>query len=859
MRSVTSALLSFLCLAPAAAFGAQSRRVPERAVHRPEKLQTEILARIDQIRLGDDLTSVLRVYPDASSSTIIPGIYEVKWGTGTVFSEQYFRFADGRLTSMHLSAGFAMDGGWEAPDRIVRWGGKAIGEMTRRWGNPLQASMVRVAEMESLPDTDIAVLVWRSSAGFVSAIFTPPSSIMKAAGRTRNPTGQFAVSITSSVASFSGVPSISSAAFDAGILTADYSTYLRKMKVTELPATSRLFPDFLRPIHLGIPMERLEKRVIEEDFLPRQSYSSYISDHPLFYEAVYSARMDRLLSVTLHPQGKKSSGPREAAEWCRRLLKRAPDGLIIALKNRVERRVYIWREKDASLLLEVSKDDWNVGILHPSLPLEVHYSNLENHPIRAKSEELREGWRKLTEDPLAPLMADLRSTDPRRRLRAVAAIGQSKDSRASKILEEAYQRETDRQVLSQIPFWIAQLRGPLSDGTIARLKERLGSQSRDDLQQAIWAASTLNAKSVLPLLQRIFRTSGVLGIRQSSADARVRLGDADIAGEFIELMRHPDQNSVSLGLYGVRTLMRTDFGHGAAVLSQEQKPEVIELLVGLIRGNQPGTWASNRMGAAEILKTLAPERLAPLAGPLATSSEVRERTLGVKILALSPKGALPLFLGFAADNDSGVRSSAVRGLAGLDEPEARAALIKLTQDSDQIVRGEAARALGKLRGLEIAAILERLSRDPEGHVRMSALQGWVSHDRPAAKDLLLERLRDSDARVRAAATSYIYGARDEQALSLLFEHFTSDLRRGLDSNTRNLFLGRLRQETDPKLADSFRRMLEDSDEIIFAAAVDWLGKYAPKSLVPELLSDAARLSGEKKRRLLEAVGRIERR
>lgn len=853
MRSVTSALLSLLCLVPAAAFGAKSSRISDDVG--AGTLQTEILTRIDHIRLGDDLASVLRTFPTASSSAVIPGMFEVNWGTGTVFSEQYFRFADGRLTSVTLSAGFAMDGGWEEADRVVRWGGKAIGEMSRRWGNPIQASMLRFGAMESLPEADVAWLVWRSSAGFISAIFTPPASIVKAAGRARNPTGQFSVSITSSVEPMSGVAGISSAPFDAGTLAADYAKYRRKMAVSELPATARLFPAFLRPIHLGIPMKHLEKRVTEEDFLPRQSYSSYISDHPLFYEAVYSARMDRLLSVSLHPPERKSSALREAAEWCRRLLKRAPDGLIIAEKNRVD--VFVWREKDASLLLEVGKDHWSAAILHPSLPLEEQFPYLRNHPAQAPSAVLRERWRKLTEDPLAPLTAGLRSTDPQRRVRAVAAIGQSKDPRASNILEEAYQRETDRGVLLQIPFWIAQLRRPLSDKTIARLKERLMSERSDDLRQAMWDASTLNAESALPLIQRIFRTSGVLEIRQHAGQARVALGDPDIAGEFIELLHRPDHDSVFLGLFGVRDLLRTDRDHRATALSKAQKAEVIELLLGMVQGAKQKAGLANRSFSIEILTLLAPEELARLAGPLATSSETSERTLGAQILSLSPGKALPLFLSFAADNDSNVRSSAVDGLAGSNDPEARAALIKLTQDSDQFVRGEAARALGKLRGPEIAPLLERLSRDPERYVRSGALHGWINHNQPAPKELLLERLQDSDAVVRSSAISYICEAKDKQSLSLMLEYFTTGLRRSLDSNTRNLFLIRLQREADPSLADSIRRMLEDSDEMIFGAAVDWLGNFAPKSLVPTLLADAARLSGEKKRQLLEAIGRIE--
>lgn len=853
MRSVASALLFLLCLVPAAAFGAKSSWISDGV--RAEKLQTEILARIDHIRLGDDQASVLRAFPTASSSAVIPGMFEVNWGTGTIFPEQYFRFADGRLISVTLSAGFAMDGGWEEADRVVRWGGKAIGEMSRRWGNPTQASMLRFGAMESLPEADVAWLVWRSSTGFVSAIFTPPASIMKAAGRARNPTGRFSVNITSSVESMSGVLGVSSAPFDAGSLVADYAMYRRKMEVPELPATARLFPAFLSPIHLGIRMKRLEKRVIEEDFLPRQVYSSYISDHPLFYEAVYSARMDRLLSVSLYPPERKSSGLREAAVWCQRLLKRAPDGLFIAEKNRLERNVFVWREKDASLLLEIGKDHWSAAILHPSLPLEEQFPYLGNHPVRAPRTVLRERWRKLTEDPLASLIVDLRSADPRRRARAVAAIVQFKDPRVSKLLEEAYQRETDGEMLQQIPFRIAQLRQPLSDKTIARLKERLRSRHKDELRLAIWAAATLNEDSVLPLLQKIFRTSDILEIRQNAGDARVRLGDSDIADEFIELMRRPDHDSVFHGLYGVRSLIGVGLDRRAAALSKEQKAEVIELLLGIVRGAQPKAGYGDRMSAIEVLTTLAPERLAQLAGPLTTSSEASDRRLGAQISTLSPGGALPLLLGLAADNDNGVRASAVYGLVGLNEPEARSALIKLTQDSNQYVRGEAAGALGKLRGPEIAPILERLSRDPERYVRDYALLGLIRHDQPVSRELLLGLL--STTPMRFNVIHAIHEAKDKQSLSFMLEYFTSDLRKDLDPYMRNLFLTRLRREADPSLADSIRMLLNDPDEMIFAAALDWFERFAPKSLVPTLLADAARLPGERKRRLLEAIGRIE--
>lgn len=855
MRSLTPAVLSLLCLIPAAAFGAKSSRISDGV--RAGKLQTEILTRIDHIRLGEDRASVLRAFPTASSSAVIPGMFEVNWGTGTVFSEQYFRFADGRLTSVTLSVGFSMDGGWEEADRVVRWGGKAIGEMSRRWGNPIQASMLRFGSLESLPEADVAWLVWRSSPGFISAIFTPPASIMKAAGRARNPTGRFSVSITSSVESMSGVLGVSSAPFDAGSLVADYAMYRRKMEVPELPATTRLFPAFLRPIHLGIRMKRLEKRVIEEDFLPRQVYSSYISDHPLFYEAVYSARMDRLLSVSLHPSERKSSGLREAAEWCRRLLKRAPDGLFIAEKNRLERDVFVWHEKDASLLLEVGKDHWSVAILHPSLRLEEQFPYLGNHPVLAPRTVLRERWRKLTEDPLASLIVDLRSTDPRRRARAVAAIVQFKDPRVSKLLEEAYQREADEEVLQQIPFWIAQLRQPLSDKTIARLKERLRSRRKDELRLAIWAAATLNEDSVLPLLQKIFRTSDILEIRQNAGDARVRLGDPDIADEFIELMRRPDHDSVFHGLYGIRSLIGTGLAPRAVALSKEQKAEVIELLLGIVRGAQPKAGYGDRMSAIEVLTTLAPERLAQLAGPLTTSSEASDRRLGAQILTSSPGKALPLLLGLAADNDNGVRASAVDGLAGFNEPEARVALIKLTQDSSYFVRGEAARVLGKLRGPEIVPILEQLSRDPESHVRNFAFIGLIRHDQPVSKELLLELLQSSDPTVRFSAIISISEAKDKQSFSMMLEYFTLNLQRGLDPHIRNLLLPRLQREADPSLAGSIRRLLADHDEITFSAAIDWLGSFAPKSLVPALLIDSERLSGEKKRRLLEAVGRIE--
>ena len=113
-------------------------------------------------------------------------------------------------------------------------------------------------------------------------------------------------------------------------------------------------------------------------------------------------------------------------------------------------------------------------------------------------------------------------------------------------------------------------------------------------------------------------------------------------------------------------------------------------------------------------------------------------------------GTLAALLGFVDHPDVRVRWALTHTLAEYPEPEAVAALLRLSSDRDDAVRDWATFSLGTLSDADDEAVRARLwanAHDPNRDVRGEAVVGLARRSDPRAVDLLRERLVDGDCRV----------------------------------------------------------------------------------------------------------------
>jgi len=136
------------------------------------------------------------------------------------------------------------------------------------------------------------------------------------------------------------------------------------------------------------------------------------------------------------------------------------------------------------------------------------------------------------------------------------------------------------------------------------------------------------------------------------------------------------------------------------------------------------------------------------------------RYRGIMILANQPFGGEPLYMQLyveaVGDEDAGVRSAGVRGLALHGSPEHVPLLVETLDDPDAIVRLDSARALQRIHNpLAIPALLKHLNIDNEENelVRAECAHALGQYAQPRVVDALIASLADPNLAVNEATRS----------------------------------------------------------------------------------------------------------
>jgi HEAT repeat protein len=239
----------------------------------------------------------------------------------------------------------------------------------------------------------------------------------------------------------------------------------------------------------------------------------------------------------------------------------------------------------------------------------------------------------------------------------------------------------------------------------------------------------------------------------------------------------------------------------------------------------------------------------------AAQSPLREvRRSALRILAyFGYESSLPLFEAALREHadDARMRDAAVQGLTLLEQPEARALLLRTTESSDAKLRAAATRALG-----HVTASAESLARlhaglsDADAWVRYYACQalGRLGESAAASTDAVVTLLSDPAGQVRVAAIEALSHLPSESAILALRRSARADdpdVRRaallglGLagdqtslptlldaaeegDAPTRLIALSALANFHDPRVTAALAAAARDSDEAVRTAAVGFL-------------------------------------
>lgn len=374
------------------------------------------LRELDTIPLGIEKIELLKRFPDLQRPTDLPAQSTVdalgrEVSSVPPFTRQSFNFVEGRLNRIILYNDMRsmMTGGWEPGDASIRWGKTVVDAMRNQWGNPKYARSTPL----------MAMMNWEKQGRHLSLLFSPPAEMIAYAKKLGVPAqGMFALYITTSVprtieAMYQGRGKLKTEPFSDAVLDVDYAAYRREQEVEALPDTSRLLPDSLGKVFLGMPVAELRAA------RPALKADNFFNGRTTFYErpgalnpdlsyVAYSVRMDRIIRVEARPA--MTAGA--VARWCRktwgepsaRVLLRSKDDLL------ADHITYVWRLGKANGLLQsgfvkgskhskIDGTEPQITVFHSNSELRHALHHDENEEVSMGEPESKRVWELLLRQP----------------------------------------------------------------------------------------------------------------------------------------------------------------------------------------------------------------------------------------------------------------------------------------------------------------------------------------------------------------------------------------------------------------------------------------------------------------------------
>ena len=241
------------------------------------------------------------------------------------------------------------------------------------------------------------------------------------------------------------------------------------------------------------------------------------------------------------------------------------------------------------------------------------------------------------------------------------------------------------------------------------------------------------------------------------AYALQRLGDPRATPALLALLQTPGRYTAAFAARGLGTVKAAQ---GAAALR-----EIVEQ-----RQAHPAVVVQ----AVRALATLEDEGAAAVLQRLVTQPEVDEALRLEAVAALGAIGnsdSVDLMLDLLADQAPAMRGAAMRALAQIDPDTFLLTLSGLDPDRAVSVRIAQAGALGTLPAARSGARLAIMLQDRDPRVWPAVMAALVAARAPDAEALLLERLRQDDFVVRAAAANGLAELKAANALPVLAQAY----------------------------------------------------------------------------------------
>ena len=245
------------------------------------------------------------------------------------------------------------------------------------------------------------------------------------------------------------------------------------------------------------------------------------------------------------------------------------------------------------------------------------------------------------------------------------------------------------------------------------------------------------------------------------AYALQRLGDPRAAPALMTLLKTPGRYTAAFAARGL-----------GAVKAQGAAGELRQIV------EQRQLHPAVVIQSIRALGALADAAAAPAMIRIVSEVEL-EHTLRIEAMnalsTIARPESLDLMLDLVSDTSPAIRGAAMRVLARLDPVTFLATLSGLDPDRDWTVRTAQATALGSLSPEQGSARLMMLLQDRDQRVIPTALAALVTSKAPGTDKVLLERLKDDDFVIRAAAANGLAELKVTSAVAPLYEAYRAAL------------------------------------------------------------------------------------
>lgn len=297
------------------------------------------------------------------------------------------------------------------------------------------------------------------------------------------------------------------------------------------------------------------------------------------------------------------------------------------------------------------------------------------------------------------------------------------------------------------------------------------------------------------------------------AYALQRIGDPRAAPALMQLARGQGKYTVAFAARGLGASKNSAAGDILLpLLDPKRPPEVI---------------VSATRAVAQLGVTAAVDPLIALVIDPATDANVRlEAVTALGTLRAEP--ALTLVQDLMTDSWPAMRIAAMRAAAAIDPDTFRIVLATLEDDSHWSVRAALAGLLATMPSEVALDRVRAMTNDPDKRVWPAAMRALVRLKAPDAEALILERVKDPDFAVRAAAAELIGSMKPATGPAALRQAYEAGLP-DVTYTARAAALDAIAQYGAGEAVELLKRALEDNEWAVRLRAAELLARFEPST------------------------------